>query len=286
MYESSALWTFTAPDGTSISLNDSSGVLICEDVTGNDSPNVRESMFDLPEQDGAVAGSFFYSSRPMTWTGYLGGTPAVRNQTATQLQAALRGLRGDVVFSSQASGLPAMQASGRIQNLRITKRDGIAKSFQFAIICADPRFYSVAVSTQSGTGSVSFAGAAFPFVFPINFGGGTGATVTVNVTNAGNFDSYPVVTITGPIDNPWVRNATTGLSLYLDNFSLAAGEYVVIDMAMRTVTKNDGTSQYGKMRFPGSDWLLITVGTSTLELRSGGATSSATLRVDWRDAWL
>jgi len=284
MYESSAVWTFIGPDGSAVTFNDG-GLYICEDVTGFDSPNVRENIEELPETDGAAAGDFFYGARPVTFNGLLVGDPGARNLAAVQLQAALRGLRGDVTVKSQATGLPAMQVTGRLQNLRITRREGIAKNFQIGMICADPRIYSQATGTNSGTGSTAISGAAFPLVFDINFGGGTGATVAFNVTNAGNFTAPVTIRVTGTIDNPQVRNNTTGESIYLDNLSLVNPEYVDINTLARTVVKSDGTDLYGKVRIPASHWWYLIPGANNIELRSASASSSGTLQVSWRDSW-
>lgn len=284
MYEFSALWTFIASDGSSVSFNDG-GLLICEEVTGFDSPNVRENLEDLPEADGASVGDFFYGSRPVTFSGVLTGAPDQRNLAAVQLQAATRGLRGNVTIRSQATGLPAMEAYGRVQNLRLTRREGIAKSFQIGMVCADPRIYSQTLNTVAETGVAATGGAPFPLAFPINFGGGSGATVTASITNAGNFSSPILLRVSGPIDGPYVRNATTNKTIYIDNVSLITGEYLDIDTAARTVVKSDATNLYSKVRIPASEWWYLQPGTNVLELRATSAPSTSTLTSWWRDAW-
>lgn len=283
MFEYGAPYSITASDGTSVTFNDGGG-LVLEDVTGFDSPNVRQNVAELPETDGATAGNFFFGARPVTLTGrIINATPAARNVLIVQLQRALRGLRSDVTIRSSPSGLPAMQASGRLDNIRVT--GGFLKQFQISLICADPRIYSQALNSSQATGQVASSGAAFPLVFPINFGGGTGATVSVSLSNAGNFDSPPLLRVTGPVTNPAVRNATTDMWLYLDNVDLAAGEYVDIDMANRSVTRTDGTSLYHKVRIPTSDWWLLPAGANSVELWATTPAASATVRVLWRDVW-
>lgn len=286
MYESGAVWVLTAADGTSVTFNDGNGFYV-DDVTGFDSPNVRQNLEDLPEQDGAAAGSFYYGARPVTLSGtaYFSGGVAARNQAIVQLQAALRGLRGDITVKSQAQGLPAMQAYARLDNLRVTKGSGVQKQFIVSLICPDPLIYSQATNSQTGTGLVALSGAAFPLVFPIDFGGGSGATVTFTITNAGNFDTPPVIRITGPISDPRITNATRGESFYIDNVALVTGEYVDVDMRNRTVMKSDGANLYSRVRFPSSTWWKLSAGANSIELRSSSVTSTATLLVAWRDAW-
>lgn len=290
MLDSDATWTITAADGTAVKLAGPSSfaqaatVFLLEEVTGFDSPNVRTQVTDLPEQDGAVAGNFFLGSRPITLKGKVSAsTASARNVAVLSLMRALRGLRDDVTVKSQASGLPAMQITGRLDNVRVT--GGYTKDFLISVVCPDPLMYSQVLNTQSGTGQVATSGVAWPIVWPASWGGGTGATVTVTATNAGNFDSYLTVHIDGPIDSPWIRNSTTGNSFYLDNLSLVTGEYVDINMRDRTVIKNDGTNLYSRVRFPDSDWLFLQPGANVLELRASSTASTATLTANWRDSW-
>lgn len=289
MFDTDAIWTVAAEDGTTVTMAGpgvfagAGTVLLLEEVTGFDSPNVRQNLADLPEQDGQAAGDFFYGARPITFKGKIvASTAASRNTTVLQLQRALRGLRGDVTIKSQAAGLEAMQTTARFDNLRLAP--GFIKDFSISMICPDPVLYSQTLYSQSGTGSVATSGAAWPVAWPASWGGGTGATVTVSATNAGNYDSHPVLTITGPISNPWVRNAVTGDVLYIDNVTLAAGEYVVVDTSAKTVTKNDGSNLYSRIRFPDSSWLTMIPAANVFELRSGGSASTATLQVQWRNA--
>lgn len=284
MYETGAIWTIQAADGTSITFNDGAG-LILEEVTGFDSPDVRQNVSTLPEQDFAVAGAFYYGARPVTLRGKITNqaSAAVRNVLVASLQQASRGLRQDTTILSAPSGMPTMQVTGRVQNLRIT--GGYVKDFLISFVCADGRIYSQAIHQTSGAGQAATSGAGFPLVFPVDFGGGSGATVTVTVTNAGNFDAPPVVRVSGPLTNPTVRNTTSGYSWYLDNVTLASGEYVDVDMLNRTVTKNDGSNLYANVRFPNSWWWTLQPGANTVELRSSSVSTTAGLTVSYRDVW-
>lgn len=284
MYESSATWSIVAADGTTASFNDGTGLLL-EDVTGFDSPNIRQNVQDLPETDGATAGYFFMGSRPVTLRGRMAGyaTAAARNQAVVNLQRALRGLRGDVTIKSAPSGLPAMQVSARLDNVRVT--GGYVKEFMISLVCPDPLIYSQTLNTQATSGSVASTGAAFPLVFPIVFGGGTGATVTVNATNAGNYDTPPYIRVTGPVSDPQIKNASTQQSIWIDNVLLVSGEYIDIDMAARTAVKSDGANLYSRVRFPASDWWRLAPSTNVIQMFSS-TSGSSTLTVQWRDAWV
>lgn len=284
MYETAATWTIVGPDGTTIIFNDGSSGLYLETVTGFDSPNVRQNVEDIPEFDGAIAGDAYFGSRPITLSGKVAASSAAqRNATVVNMQRALRGLRGDVTLQSQPQGLPAMQTTARLDNVRFT--GGYVKDFQIALICPDPRIYSQTLNTGAASGVAATPGASFSLAFPINFGGGSGATVTVNVTNDGNFTTFPVITVHGPAVNPQIRNGNTGESLFLDGLTLATGDYVVLDFSARTVTDGTGANRYSKVRFPGSIWFTLDPGSSAIQLFTSGASAATELDIAWRDAW-
>jgi len=284
MYEQGAVWTISGPDGTTVVFNDGVSGFYLESVTGFDSPNVRQNIADLPEFDGAVAGDSYFSSRPVTLSGKIAGSSAAqRNSLVVALQRALRGLRGDVTLMSTPQGLPAMQATGRLDNVRVT--GGYVKDFQISLVCPDPRIYSQALNAVSATGTASTPGAAFPWSFPVTFGGGAGATLSVSVTNAGNFTTIPTVRVFGPALGPQVENADTGESVFLDGLTLATGEYVDLDFGARTVTKQDGTNEYSTVRFPGSTWFTLDPGSTAVQLWASGGSASTGIEVLWRDSW-
>jgi hypothetical protein len=291
IYQADATFTLTAPDGTSVVLAGSSSfaqaatVFLVEEITGFDSPNVRQDIEDLPEQDGAVAGNYFFGSRPITIKGkVVASTASMRNVSVMSLQRALRGMTASSTLSvTGVPGMLDMQVYCRLDNVRIT--GGYIKDFILSLVCPDPLMYSTALHTQTASGMIAVSGVAFPIVFPANFGGGSGAVLSLVATNSGNYDSAPVVRLTGPINSPQLKNATTNETLYLDGVIIATSEYVDIDMAGHTAVKNDGTNLYGRVRFPGSTWWRLAPGANTIELRSDGV-ATPTLLSTWRDAWV
>jgi hypothetical protein len=290
MYEHGQTWTIIGDDGTTVILDGggaSDSVFRLEQVTGFDGPNVRQNIEELPELDGAIAGDFFFGARPVTFRGrIIASTAADRNFNVTNLQRALRGLRGDVTLKSQASGLPAMQATARLeQPLRVT--GGYVKEFLIALVCPDPRMYSQTLNSSSATGVATVPGAAFPWAFPVSFGGGTGQTLTLSVTNAGNFDTPPILRVTGPLRDPIIRNSTPAqVSIGLGNVVLGSGNWIEIDMGARTVVRDDGVSLYDRVGFPGTDWWQLVPGSNTVDLFASDTTAATTLTVTWRDSWV
>jgi hypothetical protein len=262
VYEYGCLWTLVGGDGTTVSFNDGSSGLVVENVTGWDSPNIRTTVVDLPEDDGAIAGKSFLGQRPWTLEGRVGVhlSAAGRNLAVSNLQSAARGLRLDALAKSSPSGLPAMQSACRLVGLRVSAQ--YLKNFQLQFVSADPRAYSQTLNSQSATG----------------------ASPAVTCVNAGNFPAPTTITITGPVTNAVITNSTNGDVFYLDT-SVASGHTCVIDFLPRTC-KDGGTDDYRYIRFPSSVWLALNPGTNALTLTGSGTTGATGLQVQWRDAWV
>ncbi len=284
MFEHGAPWTLVAPDGTTATFNDG-GPLVIEEVTGWDSPNIRTRIEDLPQDDGAADSNSYMGQRPWTISGKVNaGSAAVRNQQVLALQTIYQGgLRGRVTAKSTPSGLEPMQVTARTENFRL--RGGYVKDFSFAFISADPRAYSQTLQSAQSTGGIGGTGAAWPWAWPVNWGGGTGTTGSVSVTNTGNTASPPLLQVLGPVSNPTIKNVTTGETIYLDNLTLLSGEYVTLDVAAHTAVRNNGVNVYDRVRFPDSRWWKLQPGANVLELRAFTSSAGSRLDIFYRSAW-
>jgi hypothetical protein len=164
--EISVKYTLTGPDGTSVCFNDPSDpnyVGMLTEVTGLDSPDVRESADDLVQMDGGIHGDFFYGRRPITLTGIIlnPGTPDIRNARINRLSQASDAMRGDALLTWTPTGGVAQQVAVRRQQpLRVN--GAWQKQFQLALVAADPRIYGSALSTSTVTGIIATNLAANP----------------------------------------------------------------------------------------------------------------------------
>ena len=90
------------------------------------------------------------------------------------------------------------------------------------------------------------AGEGFPLSFPISLG--TGEFLGLSpVVYPGTWDTYPIITITGPAEDIVIDNNTTGETLDMTGWTLDPGESIVIDLTpgMKTITHSvDGNVPY------------------------------------------
>jgi hypothetical protein len=288
VYEYGGTMLIVGDDGTTVACNDGASGITLEAIDGLEAPSVRSSVEEIPEADGAIAADAYYGEKHGTLRGRLyAATAAARNPVARDMQRALRGLRGDITLQCSPSGLAAMQLKARVdQPVRFS--GGYLKDWIVGVVAADPRWYSQAEHTDFAAGQVASPGATFPWVFPVGFGGVSGATLEIPVTNAGNYYSPATLKVTGPISNPLVALKETGEVIYVDGVTLAAGKWLEISMALppnRHVLHQNGTDLYRYVRFPDSVWWQLPPGSKTVQLWGTGSTSATRLDVIWRDAW-
>lgn len=92
-------------------------------------------------------------------------------------------------------------------------RHGVARGEELHFTAADPFWVDPAGATGSLVRGVSVGGTplTYPQTLPFSLGGaiGTGTALTT-VTNPGDWEAFPVITITGPCLNPTVINSTSG----------------------------------------------------------------------------
>lgn len=151
--------------------------------------------------------------------------------------------------------------------------------YQAEVICPDPFKYGTTLQSLTLGLPASSGGLRVPIRAPIQV---TGTTVSGDglASNAGNFAAVPLVRIDGPVTNPVITNLTLGRSVsYLD--TLAAGEYVLIDMGNWAALLNGTSSRSG--RLSGTPWA-IQPGANTLSFRASSGTG-ATALFQWRDCY-
>lgn len=96
---------------------------------------------------------------------------------------------------------------------------------------------------------VSGAELKFPITFPIRFSSRANAaeeTISYN----GNFKSFPIIALRGPMRKPIIKNITTGELLeFVDSFEIDATEFVQIDTSFgqKTVIDNNGNNLIGQL---------------------------------------
>jgi hypothetical protein len=156
---------------------------------------------------------------------------------------------------------------------------------QFA--ATDPRIYADTLSSATISLPTAGGGRTYNQTYNKTFGAtSTGGSATC--TNAGNFPTRPVITITGPssgtVDNPRLENVTTGEVLQI-NYSLAAGSTLVIDFDERTILEGGTASRYYALD-SSSRWWELQPGDNEIRFNANAFVSGSTATIEWRSAWM
>jgi len=88
----------------------------------------------------------------------------------------------------------------------------------------------------------------FPITFPIVFGASI-LNNTVNITYPGTWETYPVIIVTGPLNDFTITNDTTGEVIELD-YDIVAGNIITIDLnyGVKTVVDASGVNRIGSIK--------------------------------------
>jgi hypothetical protein len=272
----SAVYTLLSPNGYRAVFNNAAdadyvGDLLGEEgITGLDSPDLRTSMYDKVQADGAIFGEFFHGTRPITMQGMiLASTVTARNARTAKLDKAVNDCaRGAGTLTwTPTGGVSSFVTVRKHQPQRV--KGGWAKNFMVSLVAADPLVYASTLSTLTDTS----------------------ASVTVSPNNTGDAPSPPaLIRITGPVTNPAVRRVQGAYDhrLRLQGLTIATGQYVDISVVNATAIRSDGTDVYQYIDFPtAAAWWTVLPGVNTVTLEGTGRTTGTTaIRVDWRSAWL
>jgi len=146
----------------------------------------------------------------------------------------------------------------------------------------DPRIYSSQESSSAVAVATTSGGLEFDASPDLTFGT-TGEGGTFNAENAGHFPAGITFRIDGPCSNPRIVNQTLDKTIEID-MTLAAGEYILVDTADRTVLLGGTASRYSTLTAD-SEWFDLGSGDNDIKFRAS-TSSGATMTATWRSAWV
>jgi hypothetical protein len=159
---------------------------------------------------------------------------------------------------------------------------------QIPLIFDDPAWYSSTIHAESIGAPTASGGMPLPLVFPMAFGeGAIGGTLAI--TNNGDADAYPVITVNGPASAPRISDVTSGQTLDFAGLVLGVGDTLEVRCkpSERSATVA-GLNARGALA-TGSRFFVIPGGETHViswQAVAGGTTAGSTLTVTLRDTYL
>jgi hypothetical protein len=262
---------------------DSNGInWLWESITGWDSPDVAGAVIQRGADHGGWATGQWYAPRALTLT-LRASCPnwATRDLARSILQQVIP--VNDLCTLQYNEPIPKQMAVRRSGQIVETAENLQEVEFACVLIAPDPRKYSTILKTWSPSVLKQTTNLSVSFTVPPTLPNQTQVASASNY-NAGNFETRPVVQITGPLHSPGVKLVNTGQSVTYSYLTLAAGEQLVLDFDARMAWHN-GTYTRSDIN---SAWFVLQPGNNTLQLLSGNlqSTDQGLMLVQHRDAWI
>lgn len=251
---------------------------------------------DVPGGDGVVFGRDYHEGRTVTMEVFTDTADASEARAAWRaLEAvwrdrALRYAPREVVPLRMRLGSgDTVRVYGRPRKFTPSSLRGLEDGVAGAVTTFDTAhggFYSDVEHTTTLTLVPDLSGGlTVPYTVPFTLAAVDNSDDGI-AANQGDADTWPVITVNGPITNPEVRWVGTGVSLRLQT-ALSSGQSVVIDPRpwVRSIVRSDGASLAGTARGVRLEQLVLPPGPTEVALRGQDPTGTATCQVSWRDAY-
>jgi Phage tail protein len=261
--------TISSPNAPSITFDGSNYIL--EEVTGLESPKTRLPRYNLPGNSGAFISNALYGERSIVIKGYVNAPDGSINTYLTNRTNLINVLTyaRDNQNVLQPQTLSIVLTNGFSLTASVYVDTPLAmgfssdqvdyEEFQVTLVAADPNLYSSTEETFTINLPVG-GGTAIPTAIPISLAPSSGGQVVV--TNPGSNISYPVITLTAPLTNPYITNLKTNQFIKI-NYILNPGDQdLVIDCSAQSITQ--GVNNKNGVQSQDSTFWGILAGSNTL----------------------
>jgi hypothetical protein len=177
-----------------------------------------------------------------------------------------------------------LQAGVRLSELQpLTLTDGSAWiKYQATFTCPDPRVFSQTLTTGTGAALAAAAGGkTYNYTYTRGYNPSSGGDVSY--TNSGSVPTPPIIRIFGFCTSPQVI-LTDDIRLIFTG-EVAAGDYLEIDAAARTVKLNGTTSRLNLLNAVSSTFFALPVGSGTVQLVASNFDANARVDLIYRSAF-
>lgn len=214
------------------------------------------------------------------------------NDTVRQIDAFYDGSMTLPLHSAAAGGIRSQNQSG--QTL-IGTSGGVYQRTAIDLFCPDPTFYDPTLVTVLMTNTSLGAGLTVPMPVPFSVSSSAMALATV-IAYAGDWLTYPVIRLIGPLTNPIVTNVTTGEVLDFTGSAIETGDYWDIDLSYgaKTIVDSTGASRIAALSSVSDlgSWHLAAAPdasatyANTITVTAIGTVSTSAVQLTWYNRFL
>jgi hypothetical protein len=247
-------------------------------VDGMDGAPTDGQVIQRAGDHGGYATPQFYGARPIT----------MRVRATAPSQAARDGARALVQQVVPVSDLATLVYDEPIPKTLMVRRSGVLHEsyptlvdvdFTIGLLAPDPRKYGARTSVTVIANSQTL-GVVYPLTYPVTYPA-QAPPGAATVTNGGNFETRPLIAITGPVTGPAVYNQTSGQTISFSTLTLGTTDQLVIDLLAKVAYLNGAQLPADLW----SSWWVLDPGTSQIILQGAGG-AGATMTISFNDAWM
>lgn len=272
----------TIPDGFFVRPNGLQGV---------QSPTFRLASSERPATDGSFVANQLYGGRAITLLGKIYAEDQITYRA--RRRAFLLAIRRKIIDGVLT---PIYLRFTTMDDLMLRLpiftegspdfEDARAFDCNYKVNFSSPSVYLESQELHSATIFIfSGGGMAIPMGIPMDMSvGGSSAS---SVVNAGDVESYPILTFYGEMEDPSLVNQTNGETISIAH-DLESGERIVIDTERHTAlfysTPDDPQGDNVVDEISG-DWMKLDAGNNTLKLISAVSNNEGSVNIQWRDKY-
>ncbi len=274
-------------DGWSGNVVDDAGVewWVTREDGWSGGPDVRLSLPSRPQRDGGFDAESFRSVRVITLDGVAIAPDMDAHEHAKNRIGAVLSDGSALAELTVRERTVTRRALVRLSaGTKVVDKGPYSFEFSLQVTAPDPLRQSVELHTATCGLPSPGPGVTFPLDFSqgLRFGDPLGGGL--GLTNAGTATAWPVWTVTGPCNQPVIRNDSTGERLAF-GLRLLDGDVLTVDVAARTVFLGGGASRRSTL-LARSAWFGLPPGNTTVGFDALDSAEAGTLTATWRDAWI
>lgn len=285
--------TLTAPGADTVVISKwEGGTGLSLDGVDMGAPVIRDSVENRPNADGTIDSTAFIGARVITLSisapaaGVLAqsvlryGAPALRS-TLT-----ITGLSGYLDLPIQATVRSAGIAT--ITSPEDHRRNRVRFVAQFVVPTGILEGISLQEKAVYPSSTAAVSGVTFDLAFDWSFGVTVGVIGAISILVGGTAAVWPVINIYGPCTNPKLTNLNTGRILGFTGLNIAAGNYLEINTANRTIRYNGlaADPRYSSVDWAISSWWPLQPGINSVVFDPLTSSPPSQAVFSWRDAYI
>lgn len=272
------------------SSNNSINIWLQSPIEGLDMPDIRATEYDKPGEDGRIVSAQQYGGRTIVLRGIF------QASTPQQVEELRQSIMTATAIKKNNAGQPqptrceftTLSGARYFFDSYITRKpvfnwDQILWG-NFLIVLSVPHpFIKSTTSITSGIiTQPSGGGFVLPVVLPITSSAASGGTATL--VNTGNAIAYPIITLSGAITNPFIRNTSTNKTMRL-NYTMGVNDTVVIDMLEHIITLNSAAPLISSKESDAVFWGLRP-GSNVIKFSGSSSSDTGTMQISFNASYL